>query len=407
MKIEQVRFFSKRLFLFVIVMFTCLIFGFAQESATVDENVNETAVSQISEDASNNVEDVVKNETTTEKASSNEEKVQNTSVEESIMLVQEADSALEQNETSNVDTTGTVTVEKTETPTDGTTETISDETKDVLTEENSAISTDEITGGETNAEDGVPTEENPDGTTETTPVEEIKEPEPEPYEGWKISVPASADAPNVVEIATFDGKTASINVPGGLLTDMQVLYIGRSIDAIWTIPGLYIKQIYVYVESGGKFRFVFIPESFVYNEKELREFLPSGMTFSYDNSLYFDVVLKVDGLRPRVQGIYVSPEDFADSIYRATVVPDLYMYDNELSERVSRLEKALLALSSKGFYARPSVIDEGLIQFVKNMYNENKNITKQEVITELKNQKIKYSTHEVDTIFAVLLGIYE
>ena len=58
-------------------------------------------------------------------------------------------------------------------------------------------------------------------------------------------------------------------------------------------------------------------------------------------------------------------------------------------------------------YSKHYEIDPGLIQIVKKLYSENSNITKKEVTAWLKQQKIKYSQSDIDTIFVVLLGIYE
>ena len=67
----------------------------------------------------------------------------------------------------------------------------------------------------------------------------------------------------------------------------------------------------------------------------------------------------------------------------------------------------MLALSQKGFYTKPYQIDESLIQYVKNKYNENKNITKKDIAAALKADGIKYKMSDIDTIFVILLGIYE
>lgn len=227
------------------------------------------------------------------------------------------------------------------------------------------------------------------------------------YEGWRVSVAATAANPNRVEIATFAGRTASVTVPGGFLSDERLTAIGRALDATWNIPGLTVKQTSVYVETDRKFRFVIFPSSLIYEENELKDFLPSGITFVYDTSLIYDVVLKVNNVKPRVKGTFVSAEDFALLVYRATIFPDLYLYDNDLANRVERLEKAVLSLAPRGFYARPYSISPEVIQFVKNMYNENNNITKKEVIAALKEQKIKYASSDVDAIFAVLFGVYD
>ena len=239
-------------------------------------------------------------------------------------------------------------------------------------------------------------------------VVEVAEPEEDPYyAGWRITVPATVESSNRCEIGTFDGKKATVIMSSGLLSDAQLETVGRALDIAWAVPGLDVKLATVFVENDKNFRFVLYPSSLVYRSTQLLEYLPSGLTFTYNTALFYDIVLKVRDLVPRVTGAYVSPDDLVSALYKATIVPDLYMYDNDLVERVERLEKALLALSQKGFYAKPYQVDESLIQYVKNKYNENKNITKKDITAALKADGIKYKMSDIDTIFVILLGIYE
>lgn len=228
-----------------------------------------------------------------------------------------------------------------------------------------------------------------------------------PYRGWKIQETAENEKTNTVKIATFDGRTASIHIGDNSNADKILKSIGRALDAAWQIPGMKAEKAAVYVDDSAHFRFVIFPTSFVYKDINLCEYLPSGMAFSYDSSLVYDVVLKVGELMPRVTGILVSEKNLAELLYNAVIAPDIYMYDDNLTARVERLEKALLALAPKSMYSKPYEIDPGLIQIVKKLYSENNNITKKEVTAWLKQQKIKYSQSDIDTIFVVLLGIYE
>ena len=228
-----------------------------------------------------------------------------------------------------------------------------------------------------------------------------------PYKGWKIQETAENEKTNVVKIATFDSRIASIHIDENLDVEKILKSVGRALDAAWQLPGMKAEKAAVYVDDSAHFRFVIFPTSFVYKDINLCEYLPSGIAFSYDSSLSYDVVLKVGDVMPRVTGIFVSEKNLAELLYSAAVAPDIYMYDDNLTARVERLEKALLSLASKSMYSKPYEIDPGLIKIVKKLYSENNNITKKEVIAWLKQQKIKYSQSDIDTIFVVLLGIYE
>ena len=226
------------------------------------------------------------------------------------------------------------------------------------------------------------------------------------WEGWKITKPATPENPNRVEIATFEGKNASVTISGGFISEDKVASIGRALDAAWLVPNLKIKSVTVYMEDAEKFRFVLFPETFTYEDVDLCQFLPSGIAFSYNGALFYDVILKVGNVKPRLNGAYVEPADFASQLYKAILCPDMILEGN-MQERVSRLEQALLGLASRGFFARPSKISNELIQHVRMMYSENNLITKKEVMAQLKEQGIKCTSAEIDTIFVVLLGIIE
>lgn len=227
-----------------------------------------------------------------------------------------------------------------------------------------------------------------------------------PYRGWKIKENSENEKTNVIEIATFDGRIASINIDDNLNLEKILKPIGRALDAAWEIPGMKADRAAVYVEDLSRFRLVVFPTSFVYKDINLCEYLPSGIAFSYDASLVYDVLLKVGDLMPRVTGIFISEKDLAELLYHAVIAPDVYVYDDSLAARIERLEKALLALAPKAMYSKPYEIDPELIQTVKKLYSENNDISKKEVIAWLKQRKIKYTQSDIDTIFVVLLGIY-
>lgn len=231
--------------------------------------------------------------------------------------------------------------------------------------------------------------------------------EDRPYRGWKIKEISENGKTNVTEIATFDGRIASIYIDESLDLEKIIKPIGRALDAAWEIPGMKAERAAVYVEDQSRFRLVVFPTSFVYKDINLCEYLPSGIAFSKDASLVYDVLLKVGDLMPRVTGIFISEKDLAELLYYAVTAPDIYVHDDNLSARVERLEKALLALAPEAVYSKPYEINPELIQIVKKLYSENNNISKKEVIAWLKQRKIKFSQSDIDTIFVVLLGIYK
>ncbi|ULQ60728.1 hypothetical protein K7I13_05510 [Brucepastera parasyntrophica] len=221
-------------------------------------------------------------------------------------------------------------------------------------------------------------------------------------QNWTAGDVAETRNETVTVLAGDGGKSARV-ISAGPLAEDDIRLIGNCLDTVWAIPGLEGTDASVRIEDNG-FRLVIYPVSFVYNRENFAPRLPSGLSFYYRNSLFYDVTLKVDSYMPKVTGAYVSPEGFLKSLYGALVVPEMYMYDESLLKRVERIENALIAVVNK---TSPQPVNEDLVLDVISLYNENSKITPAQVVTALKRRGIKTSVKEVKAIFIVMLGKYD
>lgn len=203
-----------------------------------------------------------------------------------------------------------------------------------------------------------------------------------------------------------DGKTAVV-VLNNSVSENIVEKIQNCLDVAWSIPGIKGTKASVNVESDTKFRFIIYPTELIYDDIDFAKNLPSGMAFYYNSALFYDIILKIDDLVPRVNGAYISPEDLLSQLKSAIVSPDLFMYDEYVLQRIDRLENAVMALSKKGIFAKPSKVSPELVNAIRSLYNENPDLTSKQVVSILKEQGYKVSSSDVAAVKLVYLGLID
>ncbi len=221
-------------------------------------------------------------------------------------------------------------------------------------------------------------------------------------QAWRV---VSAETAKTV-LTDGSGRTCDVFSDAELSGD-SVELIGNCLSAIWALPGLTGTEAKVKSDAAGFLHFIIYPESLSYKNVELRDLLPSGLSFKYDTTLFYDVTMKVGNLAPRVAGTYVSPENFLEQLYAASVMPELYLYDSNLLDRVARLEQTLMAISKKGLFSKPAQVDSDIVLAVRNLYNQNPEISVKEATSLLKQQGIAASAADIQAVFMVYLGKFE
>ena len=183
--------------------------------------------------------------------------------------------------------------------------------------------------------------------------------------------------------------------------------ISNSLTSIWAIPGLEGTKSSVTVSSDNYLFFTIYPKSLQYKETDLNQYLPSGLTFKYENSLFYDVTLKVNEYLPRITGAYVSPKGLLEQLYEGSIMPELYLHGDVLLERIARLENAVMALAKKGVFSKASSVNNEIVLEVVSAYNQNPDITISETLSLLSDKGISASKKDIEAIFMVYLGIIQ
>jgi hypothetical protein len=218
-------------------------------------------------------------------------------------------------------------------------------------------------------------------------------------------------------ISTADDGAITLSGPGGKTATVASVVpfdqtiaakVGKALETAWALPGLSGTRASAAVETASRFRIVLFPDRFMINGKDYLSYLPAGVAFYYDTVLFYDITLKVDNLLPKVYGAYVSPDDVLQQIQTAVVLPERYMYDAYLLDRIERLERGLMAVSKKSlFSSKPSPVDPEVVSVILGMYNADPSITKDAVTAEFKNRGMKVSSADINAVFMVYLGIIE
>ncbi|MDR1073145.1 MAG: hypothetical protein LBL45_05655 [Treponema sp.] len=204
----------------------------------------------------------------------------------------------------------------------------------------------------------------------------------------------------VTVLAGQGGRSVNV-VSATALGKNDIAAIGNSLNTVWAIPGLEGVEASVRLDSDG-FRLVVYPTSFRSEGRDLMPFLPSGLSFYFRRSLFYDISIKAGDFIPKVTGAYISPEGLLRHISAAILMPEMYLYDQSLVERVERLENALMAALKKS--APTSGVPSETVLAVANIYNENPGISPEETLKILKARKFKTDIKEVRAVYFVLFG---
>jgi hypothetical protein len=220
-------------------------------------------------------------------------------------------------------------------------------------------------------------------------------------EEWSVLQEKTQGANQMVTVLSGSGGRTANVISAAALGKSDIAGIGGALSAVWAIPGLKGTEASVRLDPDG-FRLVAYPTSFVSEGRNLMPFLPSGLSFYFRTSLFYDISLKVDDFIPKVTGAYISPEGFIRHISAAILMPEMYLYDQSLMDRIERLEKALMAALKKA--GPTSGVSSDFVLAVANIHNEKPDITPEMMLKELKTRGFKTNIKEVRAVYFVLFG---
>ena len=123
------------------------------------------------------------------------------------------------------------------------------------------------------------------------------------------------------------GRRFSVSVMGRF-TETHAEALEAMRDVIYEIDGLEIGRLR-YVFEPDRADAVVIPAEFIIGGEDYEEYLPSGMQFEFDDAVRFDFRILVDNLAVRMNGQFVSEEQFLDRIQRAVENPGAYIQSQD------------------------------------------------------------------------------
>jgi hypothetical protein len=218
---------------------------------------------------------------------------------------------------------------------------------------------------------------------------------------WEVKNTAPEQNMILTDIEGTDNHTAQV-IASHELNASEVSLISTCLNAIWAIPGLTGTHASVRVSDDGVLRIIAYPESMKYLESEIAPNLPGGLGFYYNTTLFYDITLKVEKYITKITGLYVTPEDLLKRIALARLMPDRFLYDDEILNRVGNLEKAMMALLKVKPVTKK--IDPELVIAIISLYNENPSILAKDAVIRLKAAGMTASVKDVNAVLQVMVG---
>ena len=123
------------------------------------------------------------------------------------------------------------------------------------------------------------------------------------------------------------GRRFSVSVMGRF-TSAHATALEAMREVIYEIDGLEIERLR-YVFEPDRADAVVIPAAFTVDGENYVQYLPSGMQFEFDDAVRFDFRLLVDNLAVRINGQFVSHQQFIDRIQRAVENPANYIQSQD------------------------------------------------------------------------------
>lgn len=111
-------------------------------------------------------------------------------------------------------------------------------------------------------------------------------------------------------------------------------------DVIFQLPGLDIQRLR-FVFERDRADAVVIPAAFDFEGEDYAQYMPSGMQFQFDGGVSFDFRMLVDNLAVRINGQFLTTEQFMERIQRAVENPAAYIQSQDPQFLARRLDDQL------------------------------------------------------------------
>ena len=167
-------------------------------------------------------------------------------------------------------------------------------------------------------------------------------------EGFRVIRSQTQDGLPVWDLATDEGKRFSVTMIGSA-NETRLVAITALTELIYELDGLTVERTRI-VFDGNRATAVVVPERFVIGGQRYEQYMPSGMQFVYDQALAFDFRMLVDNLAPRIDGAFLTEDQFLTRIERAVANPAAYIQSSDpqfLAQRIAELERVVDAVEAE------------------------------------------------------------
>lgn len=158
----------------------------------------------------------------------------------------------------------------------------------------------------------------------------------------------------VWDLQNAEGGRFSVHMIGRL-TDDRLDAIESLETTAFSISGLQIERMRIVFDetrpTEARASAVVIPQRFEIAGRRYEEYMPSGMQFNYEDAPFFDFRMLVDNLAVRINGAYLTEEQFLERIQRAVRNPAAYIQSSDpqyLAAQLRELQRLVDMLEVAG-----------------------------------------------------------
>ena len=172
-----------------------------------------------------------------------------------------------------------------------------------------------------------------------------------------------------------------------------------------------------FVYDQGGLEISLMPKTFAYEGKNINNYLPSGMQFTYTYLLQYNFRINVNRLFIRIAGDYDTEERVCRKIVDAINNPKEYIRKRDpeylltkleqLEETMHKLRNATLMLHNSGFLSSPEPVSRDVVEKVVGMRLLDPVISREKIAENLEKQKVKATSREINLILNVYFNDFK
>ncbi|HPA73978.1 MAG TPA: hypothetical protein PKY31_17025 [Spirochaetota bacterium] len=172
-----------------------------------------------------------------------------------------------------------------------------------------------------------------------------------------------------------------------------------------------------FVYDQGGLEISLMPKKFEYEGKNINNYLPSGMQFTYTYLLQYNFRINVNRLFIRIAGDYDTEERVCRKIVDAINNPKEYIRKRDpeylltkleqLEETLHKLRTATLMLHNSGFLSGPEPVSRDVVEKVVGMRLLDPVISREKIAENLEKQKVKATSREINLILNVYFNDFK